>query len=119
MHVSARPSTTKVSSTTNIHPYKPAIRADRRRYCSFCIMFRIIFFDVRVGCGESDVDSAVYLFLYSVFTPQTYGRSAGYKLSASFAPLYKTLDVGGEIRANMGRLIAKMSKEEHYLLSYS
>lgn len=91
---------------------RDAIGADTNGCRSSNIIFRIFFSE-----SESDTDSIRYLFLQSVFAPQAFSRSVGRKLSVSFAPLHKILDIRGAIKTSTERLIVVMSKEEHSIFS--
>lgn len=54
-----------------------------------------------------------YVFLHLVFALRDFCRLVGRILSAYFAPLHRTLESRGAIRANMKRLITEISKEKH------
>lgn len=81
-------------------------------YRLLCILFCFVFSE-----SWSVTNSVRYPFPNHVFAPQIFGRSVGQKLSASFSPLHRTLDRRSASRANMKRLIAKISKKKHLVSS--
>lgn len=90
-----------------------AIGVDMDGYHSSCIAFCIFFSEL-----ESDTNNIGYPFQHPIFALWAFGRSVRQKLSASFAPIHRTLGSRSAIRVNTKRLIAKMSKEKTLSMLY-